>query len=160
MAERSVTPPALVAMGINSMTKDLLDNNDRPGTKSETGAVNLRSVIHGERQDVHESHLPLYHLAYHTNVVCTKKSQSFSAELTSQKTVSKASSGKMATLFIDRGSTVVVKIQLNNICISLSINLKKMYSRARRITSLTLPRLGIWKGEIVAEIVASLPSWA
>ena len=54
MAERSVTPPALVAMGINSMAKDLLDNNDRPGTKLETGAFNLRSVIHGERQDVHE----------------------------------------------------------------------------------------------------------
>lgn len=41
-------------MGINSMAKDLLANNDRPGIKYLTGAVNLRSVIHGERQDVHE----------------------------------------------------------------------------------------------------------
>ena len=52
MAQRSVTPPAFIAMGMHSMAKDLLDNNDRPRAKPETGAVNLRSVIHGERQDV------------------------------------------------------------------------------------------------------------
>jgi hypothetical protein len=54
MAERSVTPPAFLAMDMNPGVKDLLQQNDRISSQPEVGSVDVRSYLSGVQETVQD----------------------------------------------------------------------------------------------------------